>query len=111
MMKGAFFNELIHYIIDFIPRAQALLPPALVKPTLLRAEVGTRALVHTSRPNQVGLDFEKVKLTAVEVLGIKVREKLPPLGFNLPQINLPGSDPDKPGYFDITFLEDEMLII
>jgi hypothetical protein len=106
-----FSPPVVTNIIDFIPRAQALLPPALVKPTLFRAEVGTRASVRVSRPNRVGLDFEKVKLTAVEVLGIKVGENLPPLGFNLPQINLPGSDPDKPGYFDVTFLDDEMLII
>jgi hypothetical protein len=106
-----FSPPVVTNIIDFIPRAQALLPPSLVKPTLFRAEVTTRASVRANRPNRVGLDFEMVKLKAVKVLGFEVGENLPSLGFDLPRINLAGSNPDTPGYFDVTFLDDEMLII
>lgn len=102
-------------IIDLIPRAQALFPPGLAPPTLLRAEVTTRASPREGRPLRVGLDFEAVKLQPVEVLGFATDGVLPPLSFNLPRIstaNLPGVDPDNsPGYFDVAYLDDEMLII
>mmetsp|Transcript_15208 Transcript_15208/g.19853 ORF Transcript_15208/g.19853 Transcript_15208/m.19853 type:complete len:312 (+) Transcript_15208:108-1043(+) len=104
-------------IIDFIPRIQTLFPSSILPPSLLRAEVTTRT---SSRPNQssnrVGLTFEAVKLTPIQVLGFQNDGFLPPLSINLPQINLqdlPGVDPDgnTPGYFDVIYLDDEMLII
>jgi hypothetical protein len=106
-----FSPPVVTNIIDFIPRAQALLPPSLVKPTLFRAEVATRASVRINRPNRIGLDFEKVKVKVVEVLGFEVEDNIPSLGFDLPRINLAGSNPDAPGYFDVTYLDDEMLVI
>lgn len=97
-------------IIDFIPRAQALLPPSLALKSLVRAKVTTRASTRPNRPNRVGLVFEKVQLQPVELLGYPV--DLPPLGVDLPKISLVGSNSeDGPGYFDITFLDDDMLII
>ena len=93
-------------IIDFIPRAQALLPPSLAMNTQVRAEVTTRASIRPNYPNRIGLDFEKVALQPIEILGQKV--SLPPLGFDLPRISLPE---DGPGYFDTTYLDEEMLII
>ena len=97
-------------IIDFIPRAQALLPPSMAMKSLVRAKVTTRASVRPNRPSRVGLVFEKVQLQPVELLGYQVN--LPPLGVDLPRINLAGSNPeDGPGYFDVTFLDKEMLII
>lgn len=102
-------------IIDFIPRIQSLFPD--VFPTsLTRAEVKTRTSKRTES-NRVGLDFEAVKLVPVEFLGIDANN-LPPLNINLPKINvsdLPGVtgvDPsNSPGYFDVVYLDDELLII
>jgi hypothetical protein len=105
-----FEPPIVTNIIDFIPRVQALLPPSFAMKTLVRAEVTTRASVRPNRPNRVGLVFEKVQVKPVELLGQEVN--LPPLGFDLPKINLAGSSSeDAPGYFDVTFLDEEMLII
>jgi hypothetical protein len=93
-------------IIDFIPRAQALLPPSLAMNTQVRAEVTTRASIRPNYRNRIGLDFEKVAVKPIEILGQNV--SLPPLAFDLPRISLPE---DGPGYFDTTYLDEEMLII
>jgi hypothetical protein len=116
---GAIYQKIVPpiatNIIDFVPRIQTLFPSLL--PSLLRAEVTTRT---SSRPNQssnrVGLTFEAVKLTPVQVLGFQNDGLLPPLAINFPQINLqdlPGvdRDGDTPGYFDVIYLDDAMLII
>lgn len=96
-------------VIDFIPRIQALLPPSLVPDTLVRAQVKTRASPRKESPNRVGLVFEAVKLQPVQVLGRDV-SSFPSLGTNLPKI--PGADAESgPGYFDTTYLDDEILII
>eukprot|EP00558_Chaetoceros_sp_UNC1202_P010089 CAMPEP_0197241574 /NCGR_PEP_ID=MMETSP1429-20130617/7572_1 /TAXON_ID=49237 /ORGANISM="Chaetoceros sp., Strain UNC1202" /LENGTH=283 /DNA_ID=CAMNT_0042701431 /DNA_START=61 /DNA_END=912 /DNA_ORIENTATION=+ len=102
-------------IIDFIPRAQNLLPSAF--PTsLIRAEVKTRASIRPDNSNRVGLNFEAVKVVPVEVLGMKA-DFLPPLSINLPgsQIkieDLPGVDPaTAPGYFDVVYLDNDVLVI
>lgn len=96
-------------VIDFIPKVQALLPTALFPPTLIRAEVTTRASQRTGMPMRVGLNFESVKLKPVEFLGLDV-DNLPPLSFDLPQI--PGATAESsPGFFDVSFLDDEILII
>jgi hypothetical protein len=99
-------------IIDFIPRAQSLLPTAF-PPSLIRAEVKTRTSKRNEN-NRVGLDFEAVKLAPVQILGMDAKS-LPPLNINFPKINisdLPGVDPSNaPGYFDVIYLDDDMLII
>lgn len=100
-------------IIDFIPRIQSLLPTQFPS-SLVRAEVKTRASLRPNYSNRVGLNFEAVKLVPIEVLGVKP-DFLPPLNFNLPQINaqdLPGVDPNtSPGFFDVVYLDDNMLVI
>ena len=102
-------------IIDFIPRAQALFPPGVFPSTLIRAEVTTRASSRPGYPLRVGLIFESVKVKPIELLGVQTQGVLPPLSFTLPQINiqnLPGVDPENPpGFFDVSYLDEEMLII
>jgi len=96
-------------IIDLLPRAQALLPPSLLPQSLIRAEVTTRASPRRDKLNRVGLEFEAVKLKPVEVLGFEAGN-LPSFAFGIPKI--PGVDPEmSPGYFDVTFLDSEILII
>ena len=93
-------------IIDFVPRLQSLLPglPANV----LRAEVTTTAYSRVNMPGRVGLVFNSVSLQPVEVLGMAA-DALPPLGVNFPKI--PGADGTSgPGYFDILYLDEDMLI-
>ena len=115
-------------IIDFIPRI--LLGPT----SLLRAKVTTRASIRDA--NRVGLTFEGVVLQPMELFGQKVDTLLPPLlsvDFSLPQtiirqlISLvPGGlntnddssskekvgyNDEYPGYFDVEFVDDELLII
>lgn len=100
-------------IIDFIPRAQTLLPTNFPA-SLLRAEVKTRTSKRASNSNRVGLVFEAVSLKPVEVFGMKA-DMLPPFSVNFPKIKLediPGVDPETaPGFFDVTYLDDDMLII
>jgi hypothetical protein len=112
-------------IIDFIPRALALWPPLLrgmLAPpsTLVRALVQTRAcrprtLSATSTAsdavanNRVGLIFESVAVQPLQLLGIDA-SRLPPLSVDLPK--LPWTDDTtSPGYFDVTYLDSELLII
>ena len=115
-------------IIDFIPRAQSFFPSSSVPSSLLRAEVTTRASSRSGAANRVGLIFEGLKLQPIELLGQKV-DKLPPLSINLTwqqglieQVSsfVPGlenfssegkDNVDAPGYFDIEYLDDELLII
>merc|ERR1712232_1211515 len=66
-------------VIDLIPRAQALFPPGIA-PSLLRLEVLTRAKSRENLPLRVGLTFEEVKAQPVDVLGMSVKDVLPPLG-------------------------------
>ena len=97
-------------IIDFSPRIQTLFPPTLVPNTLIRAKVQTRASRRTEQPNRIGLVFERVQIQPLQVLG-QTLDIFPPLEANLPQ--LPGSmnTDEGPGYFDVTYLDDELLII
>jgi PAP_fibrillin len=113
-------------IIDFIPRALALWPPLLrgifaPPSTLVRALVQTRACpprtmstkASTSSEalanNRVGLIFESVAVQPLELLGVDA-SRLPPLSVDLPK--LPWTDDTtSPGYFDVTYLDSELLII
>lgn len=104
-----FEPPIVTNIIDFIPKAQSLFPISVVPPSLIRAEVKTRASPRPNMPMRVGLNFESVKLKPVQFLGIEV-DTLPPLAFDLPKI--PGADSEtSPGYFDVLYLDQEMLII
>jgi len=94
-------------VIDLIPRFQNLLPPNVAPSSLLRAEVQTRSSPRASYPMRVGLDFESVNLKPVELLG-QDAGFLPPLGFDLPRLF---DLPDDVGYFDVTFLDEELLVI
>ena len=117
------------YEIDFIPRAQSLLPPSMSPPSLLRARVSTRASSRSGLSNRVGLSFEGLELQPIELLGRRV-DGLPPLSvdFTWPGSLLkelaalvPGlgdalgagktANDDAPGYFDVEYLDDELLII
>ena len=122
-------------IIDFIPRSQSILPSSLSPPSLLRAEVATRASSrNVSTNDRVGLIFEGLKLQPIELLGQKV-DNLPPLTIDFTWQRtlaeklielVPGLDkssfgfsnegseevsPDAPGYFDIPYVDDELLVI
>ena len=115
-------------IIDFITRAQTIFPSSSVPSSLLRAEVTTRASSRGGAANRVGLVFEGVKLQPIEFLGQKV-DNLPPLTVDLTwqqslieqvanfvpgleDFSLDGKDSkDSPGYFDVEYLDDELLII
>lgn len=95
-------------VIDFIPRLQNLLPPSLVPNSMVRAKVTTKASSRTNAyPNRVGLRFERVQFQGQELLGQDVSQILPPLGFDLPRINVP----EDVGYFDVTYLDSELLVI
>ena len=100
-----FEPPIVTNVIDLIPRVQNLLPPTMVPGTLLRAKVSTKASSRNN-PMRVGLDFNSVKLQPIELIG-QDATSLPPFGFDLPKINLP----DDVGYFDVSFLDEEMLII
>ena len=115
-------------IIDFIPRAQTFFPSSSVPSSLLRAEVTTRASSRSGASNRVGLVSEGVKLQPIEFLGQRV-DNLPPLTVDLtwqqslieqvakfvPGLEDFSSDgkvsKDSPGYFDVEYLDDELLII
>merc|ERR1712071_539082 len=116
------------------PRAQTFLPASVSPPSLLRAEVATRASARTGMAdnNRVGLIFEGLTLQPLELLGQKV-DNLPALSvdFTWPRTLLerladfvPGLDglglggdgdqnvkADAPGYFDVAYLDEELLVI
>jgi len=111
---------IITNVIDLIPRSQALLP-INVAPSLLRLEVTTRAKSR-SDPNRIGLIFEKVQAQPMQILGFDNLDFLPPLKFNLPTLsnipeivqstlNIDMNSDTAPGFFDVLYLDDELLII
>jgi hypothetical protein len=79
-------------VIDFLPRFQSLLP---LPSSLLRAKVQTRANMRQGKPNRVGLVFESVQVAPMQIFG------------------MPGTtdQADSPGFFDVTYLDDNLLII
>ena len=103
-----FDPPLVTNVIDLLPRVQNLLPPSLVANSQLRAEVQTRASPRKDKPMRIRLDFEKVTLKPVDLLGQDVGSILPPFGFDLPKLF---ELPDDVGYFDVTFLDAELVII
>jgi len=107
-----FDPPLVTNIIDFIPKSQSLLP-SIIPPSLIRAKVSTRASSRSdgNAKMRIGLSFEAVELNPVELLGQSVKGVLPPLGIKLPQIPLFANPETSPGYFDVTYLDEELLII
>eukprot|EP00540_Astrosyne_radiata_P011329 CAMPEP_0116831052 /NCGR_PEP_ID=MMETSP0418-20121206/5117_1 /TAXON_ID=1158023 /ORGANISM="Astrosyne radiata, Strain 13vi08-1A" /LENGTH=229 /DNA_ID=CAMNT_0004460249 /DNA_START=166 /DNA_END=855 /DNA_ORIENTATION=- len=116
---GAIYQDfslpIVKNVIDLVPRAQALLPPSTAPFTRIRAEVTTRASPRKDKPRRIGLDFETVKIQPMEILGNTVDTLLPALRLQLPRVNLTSlglfSAENTPGYFDVAFLDDEMLAI
>jgi hypothetical protein len=97
-------------IIDLLPPFQTLLGSE--RGSLLRAKVQTRAYSPTTKKegnnnninkNKIGLDFESISLGPVELFGNDVGF-LPPLGFDLPRTPFEG-------FFDVIFLDENLLII
>ena len=93
-------------IIDLLPPFQTLLGSE--RGSLLRAKVQTRAYEPTTKKegnnkNKIGLAFESISLEPVELFGNDVGF-LPPLGFDLPRTPFEG-------FFDVTFLDENLLII
>lgn len=109
-----FEPPLVTNVIDLQPKIQALIPAAVgVGNTLLRARVQTRANQRAGRPNRVGLVFERVQLQPLQLLGSDI-DVFPPLGFDLPRFagaaTTEPNGPDSPGYFEVTYLDDEVLV-
>lgn len=108
-------------VIDLIPRSQALLP-INIAPSLLRLEVTTRAKSR-SDPNRIGLTFEKVQAQPMQILGFdNLDDFLPPFQINFPTLsnipeivqstlNIDMNSDNSPGFFDVVYLDDELLII
>lgn len=94
-------------VIDFMPRYQNLLPTSLVPNSMARAKVITKASSRRNKPNRIGLNFERVEFRGQELLGQDVSNLLPPLGVDLPRIELS----EDVGYFDVTYLDQEILVI
>lgn len=101
-------------VIDLLPRISSVLFPTQNR---LRAVVTTRPNPYYNNnknnnnsspypPPRIGLTFQRVELQPLEVFGWDGRS-LPPLAWNLPK--LPGTD--STGYFDVTFLDEDLLII
>jgi PAP_fibrillin len=110
-----FRPPIVTNVIDLLPRQQNLLPTnQLVQAeSLLRAKVQTRASSRRNQPMQIGLVFESVELEPIEFLGIDVAF-LRPFVFDLPKLpfvtGYSESDESR-GYFDVLFLDNELLII
>jgi hypothetical protein len=109
-----FEPPLVTNVIDFLPRAQALFPPSLLPSSLLRVKVQTRASYRTGFPNRVGLWFESVQVQPIEFWGFDASQ-WPPFATNLPKLpgttDNNGNNTSGPGYFDVTYLDEELLII
>ena len=95
-------------VIDFEPRVELLFPGS--RKSMIRALVTTRACEPAVRhPNRVGLVFETVTLQPQKLWGLDTSSSLPPLQLNLPR--LPESFVTATGYFDVIYLDAELLII
>ena len=72
----------------------------------------TRGSERPGQPNRVGLVFEQVRVQPLQLFGMAL-DVFPPLGFDLPRLppSLTGTSADSPGYFDVTYLDDDFLII
>jgi hypothetical protein len=112
-------------VIDSFPRLLANLPPdaASKLATTTRLRVQTRARPRSA--TRVGLSFERVGAEQLAILGQAVPDWLPKPKVDLPQLGLDvqrrifnvGDDEDprdaasNPAFFDVQFLDDELLVI
>ena len=112
-------------VIDSFPRLLANLPPdaASKLATTTRLRVQTRARPRSA--TRVGLSFERVGAEQLAILGQEVPDWLPKPKVDLPQLGLDvqrrifnvGDDEDprdaasNPAFFDVQFLDDELLVI
>ena len=112
-------------VIDSFPRLLANLPPdaASKLATTTRLRVQTRARPRSA--TRVGLSFESVGAEQLAILGQEVPDWLPKPKVDLPQIGLDvqrrifnvGDDEDprdaasNPAFFDVQFLDEELLVI
>ena len=112
-------------VIDSFPRLLANLPPEAASKlaTTTRLRVQTRARPRSA--TRVGLSFERVGAEQLAILGQEVPDWLPKPKVDLPQIGLDvqrrifsvGDDEDprdaasNPAFFDVMYLDDELLII
>ena len=112
-------------VIDSFPRLLANLPPdaASKLATTTRLRVKTRARPRSA--TRVGLSFERVGAEQLAILGQEVPDWLPKPKVDLPQLGLDvqrrifnvGDDEDprdaasNPAFFDVQFLDDELLVI
>lgn len=108
-------TRIVTNIIDFLPRVQSLFPVGIIPESLIRAKVQTKACqpagtVVNEYPARVGLMFESVSVKPVQVLGFD-STMLPPLAFDLPKLPGTGLTETSPGYFEVTYLDHELLII
>jgi hypothetical protein len=103
-----FEPPIVTNVIDLLPRIQNLLPPSMVQNSMLRIKVQTRGSSRANKPMRVGLDFEKVSLNPIDLLGQDVSNTLPPFKFDLPRIL---QITDDAGFFDVTYLDGDMLVI
>jgi len=108
-----FDPPMVTNVIDLIPKFENLLPPGSDRASLLRAKVTTKASRDQQMPTRISLTYESVKISPIAVFGVDA-DFLPPIEFDVPE-NLPpipGASPESsPGDFDVTYLDDEMLII
>ena len=112
-------------VIDSFPRLLANLPPDAASrlATTTRLRVQTRARPRSA--TRVGLSFERVGAEQLAVLGQAVPDWLPKPKVDLPQLGLDvqrrifnvGDDEDprdaasNPAFFDVQFLDEELLVI
>ena len=112
-------------VIDSFPRLLANLPPdaASKLATTTRVRVKTRARPRSA--TRVGLSFERVGAEQLAILGQEVPDWLPKPKVDLPQLGLDvqrrifnvGDDEDprdaasNPAFFDVMYLDDELLVI
>ena len=112
-------------VIDSFPRLLANLPPDAASrlATTTRLRVQTRARPRSA--TRVGLSFERVGAEQLAILGQEVPDWLPKPKVDLPQLGLDvqrrifnvGDDEDprdaasNPAFFDVQFLDEELLVI
>lgn len=85
-------------VIDSTPRISSLAPAAIQADTATRLRVVTRA--EPRSPTRVGLTFERAEVQPLSLLGFSL--PFPALGLDLPQAS---------SYFEVRFLDDDVLVI
>ena len=112
-------------VIDSFPRLLANLPPEAASKlaTTTRLRVQTRARPRSA--TRVGLSFERVGAEQLAILGQEVPDWLPRPAVDLPQLGLdvqrrifnvgdeedPRDAASNPAFFDVMYLDDELLVI